>query len=126
MQELMLNLRLLNPHGLLDAVFLAGMFAAIVFKKESIVIPGMFRLAYWLFALSIILPACLTPALAPLMAQNTSFGGVSAGEMGVVFNVLSMATGPVLFALSLLCMFGSMFPRKMPPPPAAPTKHPLD
>ena len=122
MQELMLG-RLLNSSGLLDAVFLAGMFAVLLFRRESIAIPGMFKLAYWLFGLSIVVPACMLPFVT---AVRGTFSGPLADDVEVVLSILYSGTGPALLALSVLCAFGSMFPRKMPPPPAAPTKHPLD
>lgn len=126
MQELMLG-RLFNSNSLLDAVFLAGMFAVIAFKKESITVPGLFRLAYWLFGLSIIVPACLTPSLAPMMASPSVYGGgPRSNEVGLVLSVLYSGSGPVLLALSVLCAMGSMLPHKQRPAPAAPAKHPLD
>jgi hypothetical protein len=44
-----------------------------------------------------------------------------------MLNIIYSATGPGLFALSLICAFAAMFPRTVRyAPPAAPAKHPLD
>lgn len=128
MQEMVLS-QLLNSTGLMHAVFLAGLFLIVIFKKESIAIPGMFKLAYWLFAISIALPAAMLPIMSSISGSPMrGFRGVNGADVGWVLNVIYSGTGPALFALSLLCAFGSMFPRnlRLPPAPSAPVKHPLD
>lgn len=128
MQEMVLS-QLLNSTGLMHAVFLAGLFLIVIFKKESIAIPSMFKLAYWLFAMSIVLPAVMLPIMSSLgSSPMRGFRGVNGADVGWVLNVIYSGAGPALFALSLLCAFGSMFPRnlRLPPAPTAPMKHPLD
>ena len=127
MQQFMLS-QLFSSNGLMYAVFLGGMFAVVAFRKESIAIPGMFKLAYSLFALAVVLPACMLPVFAAM--GNISLGQVQspvAGDLDWVVNAVYSGTGPALFALSVVCAFGSMFPRKLRTPPSVqPTKHPLD
>ncbi len=127
MQELVLS-QMLNSGGAMHAVFLAGLFLIVAFRRESIAIPGMFKLAYVLFAMSIFLPAVLAPVMNLFGDGSSRFLRVSMNaEANWVVNVVYGAAGPALFALSLLCAFGSMFPRRLPLPSAtAPTKHPLD
>lgn len=127
MQELVLS-QLLNSNGALHAVFLAGLFLIVAFRKESIAIPGMFKLAYVLFAMSIFLPAVMLPIMNSLGGiSSRTFRGPVAADVNWVVNIVYSGAGPALFSLSLLCAFGSMFPRNLRMPPApAPTKHPLD
>ncbi len=128
MQDMVLS-QMLNSNGLMHAVFLAGMFLIVVFKRESIAIPGMFKLAYVLFAFSLVLPALLTPVVISLGGLSMrGFRAGTASDINWVASIIYNGTGPALFALSLLCAFGSMFPRhlRLPPAPSAPVKHPLD
>ncbi len=127
MQDLVLS-RLFNSADTVHAVFLAGLFLIVVFRRESIAIPGLFKLAYWLFALSIVLPAITLP-LVQMLGNSSSarFGGPAAFDAKWVANLIYSAAGPAVFALSVLCAFGSMFPRNLPAAPTrAPEKHPLD
>lgn len=127
MEQFVLS-QLFGGQNLIHAVFLAGMFAVVLFRRETIAIPGMFKLAYWLFAAAIVVPACITPfATAMSGSFSARMRGPMASDVGWVLNAVYTATGPVLFALSVLCAFGSMFPRKLRPASiAAPAPHPLD
>ena len=122
--------QLFGSNGLLYAVFLAGMFAVVLFKREGIAIPGMFKLAYWLFAAAIVVPPCLMSLASAMMDQpfaSVQMSGPRASDLGLTLTALYSGAGPVLFALSMLCAFGSMFPRKLPRAVQAPPgKHPLD
>lgn len=120
--------QLFSSQGVSHAVFLAGLFAVVLFKKESIAIPGMFKLAYFLFAAAIVLPACITPFAAVMKGSFSGhMGARTFSDLDWTISLALNAAGPLLFALSILCAFGSLFPRKLPPPPpSAPVKHPLD
>lgn len=122
--------QLFSSNSLIYAVFLAGMFAVVFFKRESIAIPGMFKLAYWLFAAAIVVPPCLMSLASAIMDQpfgSVQMRGARPSDLGSTLSMLYSAAGPALFAVSVLCAFGSMFPRKLPRAVEAPPgKHPLD
>ena len=131
MNELMLLRQLFGESGWLQPVFLLGLFAALLFRRDCITSPGKFKLAYVLFALSLILPAVVGPVLGSAGYQSMArmFAGRAytvQSDVGFTLSVISTAGGPTLFGLSIIFALASMMPRKPPPPPAPPAKHPLD
>ena len=132
MNELMMLRQMLGgSSGWLEVVFLLGMFGIVLFRRESITSLGLFRLAYILFALSILLPALMTPALRNIGPMTSRmFAGRSntmQSDIGFVAGLLLYGGGPILFAGSVICAFGSVMPRNKPVvAPPLPTKHPLD
>ncbi|MBI3468160.1 MAG: hypothetical protein HY000_34580 [Planctomycetes bacterium] len=131
MNELMMLRQLMGSSGWLEVVFLLGMFGFVLFRRDSITAPGRFRLAYILFAMSILLPALLTPALGGVGGMTgRMFAGRSntlQSDVGFVTGLVVYGSGPILFAFSVIFAFSSLMPRKAlftePPPPV---KHPLD
>jgi hypothetical protein len=131
MQELMLLKQMVGSEGWLQVAFLTGMFAILVFRRESIAIPGMFKLSILFFAASLVLPSLIVPFVGVMGGGGNVFGGGYRGansEAGFIVSLVYSGAGPLLFALSLMCGMLSLFPRKLPAPRAAsvPTKHPLD
>src|SRR5689334_13686058 len=131
MQELLLLKQMIGADNWLSAVFLAGMFAILAFRRESIEIPGLFKLSILIFAASLVMPALLAPLVSAFGGGNygggAPFGGGytrSNGDLGFVVSLVYGIAGPGLFALSLMCGVWSVFPRKLPKPRAAavPTK----
>ena len=131
MNELMLMRELFGESGWLQPVFLLSMFTALLFRRDCITSPGKFRAAYFLFALSLILPALMGPVLGTAGFQSMArmFSGRSytmQSDAGFTVSLIATAGGPGLFALSIVCALASMMPRKPPPAPLPPPKHPLD
>ena len=131
MQELMLLKQLVGSEGWLHVVFLAGMFAILVFRRDSIAIPGLFKLSILFFAASLVLPSLIVPFVGAMGGGGNPFGGgfgSSNSDAGFMVSLVYSGAGPSLFALGLMCGVLSLFPRKLPTPRAAsvPTKHPLD
>lgn len=107
----------------LHVTYLAGVFLMLIFRRENIAIPGMFKLSVVLFALSIMVQACAVP-FATFNGLN-SFG--AGGDAQFALSLLISAAGPTLFALAAICLVLSMFPRELPKSVTAPPgKHPLD
>jgi hypothetical protein len=112
-----------GDHSWAQAVYLAGMFAVLLWRKESVVNWRLFRISYLLYGGSIVLPAIITPLL-PLAVQGR---GIGSSEAQILTYAIINAIGPTLFAAALVCGLGSMMPRlKMTQSPGPPPKHPLD
>ena len=113
-----------------SAVFLAGVFLVVLFRRDQIVSPYMFRVSIILFVLSIILPVVMTAILQYMMQSGGGGGGfLRSGESGAFLQVLMVATGPVLFGLAVVTCIVAMLPAqsRYPAPPQRPTEpHPLD
>jgi hypothetical protein len=113
-----------------QAVFLAGVFLVILFRRDQIVSPYMFRVSIILFVLSFILPVVLTGILQLTVNSGGRMVGLpqSVGS-GSVLPVLMSITGPVLLGLSVVFCVLSMLPKqsRYPAPPDRPREpHPLD
>jgi hypothetical protein len=121
-QQLMLERLFQGQQAWPQAVYLAGMFAIVLWRKESVVNWRLFRLSYLLYAASLILP----PIVLPLFEFVTP-GGVGKAESQIFLYMISSGLGTWLFAAAVICGLGSMMPRliihhaDLPP-----QKHPLD
>ena len=113
-----------------QAVFLAGVFLVILFRRDQIVSPYMFRVSIILFVLSFILPVVLTGILQLTVNSGGRMGGLTQpGNPGSVLPVLMAVTGPVLLGLSVVLCVLSMLPQqnRYPTPQDRPREpHPLD
>ena len=109
--------------GLTYAVYLASMFAVIIWRRESIVNFGLFRASYLFFAAAIVLPPIIWPFL-PTLSQ----GGRMNADGQILYSLLTSGMGPFLFAAAVVCGLASMMPRirHQSTPPGPPPKHPLD
>jgi hypothetical protein len=109
------------------AVYVAGMFAALLWRKESIVNWSLFRASYLLFAAGLVLPAVIQPVL--MMTMYSGGGGPRAADANILLGAISNGLGPGLFAGAIICGLGSMMPRRtfnLPPPALPQQQHPLD
>ena len=107
-------------------VVLSGVFMALLFRREAIISPALFRLGYMFVVAAILVPAVITPfTMSGLSGRVGSGVGDSSALLGIG---LLNAIGPVLMAIGLLCLFGSLMPPlfKQPPINVPPQKHPLD
>ena len=128
--DLLMLQQLLQPMGsatvLFAAVYLAGMFAALVWRRESIVSWGLFRVSYFLFGASLIAPAIAGPIISLSLSANNRF---VASDANVLLRIVHGGLGPLLFAGAVVCGLAAMMPRRVfavaPPAPKA-EKHPLD
>jgi hypothetical protein len=112
------------------AIYVAGMFAALLWRKESVTNWGLFRASYLLFGASLILPPIVQPVVMMTMYGGAfRGGGPTAGDASVLLGAVSNGIGPILFASAVICGLGSMMPRRvfsMPPPSMPQQQHPLD
>lgn len=111
-----------------QAVFLAGVFLVLLFRRDQIVSLYLFRVSVILFALSLILPVVMTGILQMTMTRS---GGTlpTSGEFGGVMQILMTTAGPVLLGLAIVFCVVSMLPpqsRYPGPPDRPPQPHPLD
>ena len=124
--EMMVYRQMFGGESWVHAVFLAGVFLVILYRRDQIVSPYMFRVSIILFVLSSILPIFFTT-----LAQTGGLGRrgfMESPEGGALFRVFLMAIGPTLFGLSVLFCFLSMLPgqSRLPAPPQPQRPHPLD
>jgi hypothetical protein len=135
MNEMMLQLmylrQLTGGESWTHGVFLAGVFLVVLFRRDQIISPYMFRVSIILFVLSFILPIILNTILQyALSSRGFMRGGFAGGdEAGAFFQVLASGTGPVLFGMSVVFCILSMLPpqsRYPAPPQRPPGPHPLD
>jgi len=112
--------------GFGQATLMASLFLVLVFRPERIRHRGLFSLACWLFALSVLIPPVINLLLGALggglLANPRNLSGT--GGYGLVLAV-AMGCGPILFGLSLLMALLALRPGP-PPGPFQPPKHPLD
>ena len=125
MQDFMVLKQLMGGDALFSTALFAGLWIVVLYRREAIVIPGFFRIAVFLFALSIALPPFAEP-IASFLGGGPMLSPMYGGGQKMAVAVLS-GCGPLLQAISLLCAFTAVMPRTFAPPqPAAPQKHPLD
>lgn len=127
-QQLMQSLG--GATGWSNAIYVAGMFAALLWRRESVVNWGLFRASYLLFAASLLLPPIVQPIVMMTMYSGAfRGGGPTQGDASVLLSAVSNGIGPGLFAGAVICGLGSMMPRRMfnmPPPSLPQQQHPLD
>jgi hypothetical protein len=127
MQTEMLMLKQMFSGNYLPAVLLAGLFAALLFRRDSISSYPLFRLGYIFFILSLVLPALAESFLIAVNVGGGSRGGFP-GE-GTPYAILNII-GPIFQGIGLMCTLGSLIPQpaKRTPfvPPASPQRHPPD
>ena len=120
-EQLLLQRLFQNESGWAQAVYLAGMFAMIIWRKESVVKWRLFRLSYLLFGASLVLPPIVVPFTQMLMNNRAGT------DQHVVAAVVAVGLGPALLAGAVICGLSAMMPRlALLQNPAPPTKHPLD
>ncbi len=127
--ELMFFRQMLGGDSWVQAVFLAGVFAVLLYRRDKIVAPYMFRVAIILFVLSFIVPVVFTAILQYAAAGRRGGGVVGFSDDGALMHVISTATGPVLLGLAVLLCVLSMLPAhsRYPSPPVRQDEpHPLD
>jgi hypothetical protein len=78
------------------AVYLAGMFVVLLWRKENIVSWGLYRASYLLFAGALALPPVITPVLSMTMSGVMGRGGMGQADVSVLFTIFSSGLGPAL------------------------------
>jgi hypothetical protein len=118
-QELLLT-RLFGS-GWVQAIYVAGMFAVLMWRKESVTKWRLFRLSYLLYGASLVLPPLILPLLTVAVQRPNISNDI------FTYAIIS-AMEPILFASAVLCGLGSMMPRHnyARPVEMPPAKHPLD
>ena len=122
--QMLMNSGFGGAEPLVRATFLAGLFLAILYKRHRILNLMLFRRSFVLFAASIAVPPCLAAAFAYFVMMT---GGAPAGSTmpspfvssGLAAQIF-LASGHVLFALSILYAMAALVPRFLPPHEASP------
>ncbi len=102
-----------GAEGWIAVAFLAGMFLVAGFRPQQIAELRMFRLAYILFALYLVVPSCINGVVWVTMQS----GGGGIGRMGdqamatAVFQVASVI-GKILLGVAIVCGLDSLRPRR--------------
>jgi hypothetical protein len=126
--EMMFVRQMMGGESWVHAVFLAGLFAVILFRRDQIVSPYTFRVSVILFVLSFILPIVVT-SMVQQMGRAGRPGFIGSPDAGTFFQVIALGVGPFLFGLRVLLCILSMLPpwSRYPQPPSRPQEpHPLD
>jgi hypothetical protein len=116
-----------NAQGWLAAAYLLGLIAVLAYRPERIRLPGLFRWACVLFALSVMVPPMLMALFAFLQSVGSSAYGRSPG-LGASWTFLYPlvnGSGPVLLGVSLICALIAVSPGPRYPGPPQPPRHPL-
>jgi hypothetical protein len=127
--ELMYLRQMMGGDSWVHAVFLAGVFLVILFRREQIVSPYMFRISIILYVLSLIMPTLVTAMLQFTLARRSGRGMLPSEDNGMLLQILTTGAGPLLFGLAVLLCILSMLPvqSRYPAPPERPAQpHPLD
>ncbi|MEX2138683.1 MAG: hypothetical protein WD894_05440 [Pirellulales bacterium] len=129
LREMMLFRQMFGGDSWVSAVFLAGVFLVLLFRRDQIVSPYMFRVSIILYVLSFIMPTIITAMLQYTLARRASQGLLASEDKGPLLQVLTSGAGPLLLGLAVLLCILSMLPAqsRYPAPPERPTPpHPLD
>jgi hypothetical protein len=116
--------------GYLSVVIAVGLFLIVIYRRDTIAVPALFRLGMIFYALSIAIPPFILPLVSYIHGRNPVMGrNLASGSDGAFWYMIGNATGPVLQGLTLLCAFNAIMPRiigRKPEAPIIPQKHPLD
>lgn len=128
MNELMLLRQLMGSESWLTVVTAVGLFLIVLYRRESIALPGLFRLGVIFFALAVAVPPFMTPLATYINGGNPMVRFNTGSNDSFILYMLMNAAGPVLLALSILCVFNAIMPRVFNQKPEAtvPQRHPLD
>jgi hypothetical protein len=107
--QLMLYRQLLGGESWSQAVLLGGVILILIFRRDQIVAPYMFRVAILLLMLSYILPTVMM-FVWRLSAQNTGGFLPALGNYGWTVEALMAGTGPVTLGLAVGLIALSMLP----------------
>src|SRR5438128_2147523 len=112
MSELMFFRQLSGSDTWLHVACLGGLFALVIFRRESIVSWRLFKLSYVLLALSIIVPALLWPlgTIGGGIVRNMANSSIHS-DQGLGTLLLLNGSGPTLLAFSIFCAFGAVMPK---------------
>ena len=126
-QELFYLRQLLGSgQGWLQVGFLLCLFAVLLFRPERIRSPALFRLAFLLFVLSVIVPQVLTSCFGFLQFISGGSSFRPGREATSLLVTLQSTSGPLLFGLSMILAFLALSPSSPPQRRVSPVKHPLE
>jgi hypothetical protein len=119
-ESLMFSRLLQGEGGWTHAVYVASMFAILIWRRERIVSYKLFRASYFCFAGAIVLPPILTP-LMQMLAQT----GTGSNSMIYTY-IFAGSLAPICYAAAIVCGLASMMPERVrfASQPVGP--HPLD
>jgi len=114
--------------GWLAAAYLLGLIVVMAYRPERIRLPGLFRWACILFALSIMVPPVLSGMFNLLRGIGQGALGRPRGpsDLWTILYPLLNAAGPVLLGISLICALVAISPGPRYPAPPQPPRHPLE
>jgi hypothetical protein len=112
-EQMFLNMMMgggLNGSGWINAVMAAALFAVLIFQPKAIVRPGQFRVACWIFGVSLVAPTLVT--LIQIALGSMGGGGRFGSSMGDPSALLVMLLPPLLLAASFVLAADSLIPRR--------------
>src|SRR5262245_12383559 len=115
-----------SESGIAQGVYLAGIFAVLLWRRESVSSWWLFRMSVLLYGGSLVVPAIVTPLMRPLIVAGPGYPPNDFSQ--IVCSIAIGAMWPALFAGAVICGVSSMLPRIAPwrSAPPFPGPHPLD
>ncbi len=128
MQELMYLQQLFGRGNSISisVTLLIGFLLVLIFRPNSIHRPLLFRLACWLLALTVVVPASLSLLLSLGFSGGGYPGRMSPGSEMSFAIACANFTGPVLEGACIICGLTALLPPMTRPAPTGPAKHPLE
>ncbi|MBN2577718.1 MAG: hypothetical protein JXB10_01910 [Pirellulales bacterium] len=127
--KLMLYRQVLGTTGdvWLAVMLLVGLFLVLIFRPERVRQWGLFQIACWLLALSVMIPPVLNVLVALTESSSSPPWGSrsSLGRFNVIISCVYLV-GPFLQGLGILFGLLSLIPTRPASTPQAPVKHPLE
>jgi hypothetical protein len=106
--------------GWLQAVYVAAMFAIVIWRRDRIVSDGLFRASYLFFAAALIVPHLVTPLIQMLSSSGRN------GNNQIYTFIFASSLGPACYAGAVICGLKSMLPPRVRFSQPPPGPHPLD
>ena len=127
MQELMYLQQLFGRgnSGWISVTLLAGFLLVLVFRPNTIHHPLLFRVSFWLLALTVVVPASLSLLLG-LCSPSGYTGRIGPGSELSFAIACANFTGPLLEGACIICGLTALIPPMTRPDPTGPARHPLE
>jgi hypothetical protein len=119
--------KIFSSDSWLNVMFMAGLFSFLMYRRDSIVSPTLYKIAWFLFAASLAVPSLIIPVILQIDPGLSGMGVRAQGDVLFLLRILGNAAGPLLLALAMCCFISSVLPRiRRPLGPPAPDRCPLD
>jgi hypothetical protein len=91
----------------LNVAFLVCMFAVVIFRPQQVGNSGLYRMAYILFALSLIIPAVAQGIITLASLERRDFNRGAEISLTVIIPIVNVI-GKILFGIAVICGLSSL------------------